>query len=80
MAAQADMWMQPQHDLQGTNPSGISHSSSPCAKGKTTFLLLMLQRHNNKTYLEALQRRTGCAPRHLTQISSEGTVSQDTES
>lgn len=62
------------------NPSGISHSSPPCAKGKARFLLLMLQRHNHKAYLDALQRRTGCAPRHLTQISSEGTAGQDTES
>lgn len=73
------MWMQLQHDLQGINPSGISHSSSPCAKGKTSFLPFMLQRRNHKTYLDALQKRTGCAPRHLTQISSEGTASQDTE-
>lgn len=59
--------------MQGINPSGISHSSSPCAKGKTSSLPLMLQRHNHKAYLDALQKRTGCAPRHLTQISSEGT-------
>lgn len=80
MTAQADMWMQLQHDLQGTNHSGISHSSSLCAKGKTRFLPFMLQRHNHKAYLDALQQRTGCAPRYLTQISSEGTASQGTES
>lgn len=77
--AQPTMWMQLQH-LQGTNPSGISHNSSPCAKRKTSFLPFILQRHNHKAYLDALQKRTGCAPRHLTQKSSEGTAGQDTES
>lgn len=52
----------------------------PCAKGKTGFLPFMLQRHNHKAYLDALQKRAGCAPRHLTQNSSEGTASRDTES
>lgn len=78
--AQPAMGMQLQHHLQGPNPSGISHNSPPCAKGKTSSLPLMLQRHNHKAYLDALQKRTGCAPRHLTQISSEGTAWQDTES
>lgn len=52
----------------------------PCAKGKTSFLPFMLQRHNHKAYLDALQKRAGCAPRHLTQNSSEGTAGRDKES
>lgn len=45
-----------------------------------SFLPFMLQRHNHKAYLDALQKRTGCTPRHLTQNSSEGAAGQDTES